>query len=183
MNLATEYSKRHGNEFILPTNDGLCYFNDYKRHALIATTSSTFRSHTACHLCGDKRFITLELFSPSLDEAFTVMHHGHIHPDEDVYSVIREISSRKLISCVTPVYLKTGAEIETWLWKFFLFHNRLRRSQRWINFIVKKKITEDPIMSSYEEMTICACHFPKKFNLYYRAYQEFVTGRKYLLFE
>lgn len=167
----------------MPTNDGLCFFNDHKRPGLIALTSTSPKSHQTCYRCGsESSWVILELFIPNRDDIFTCVFHDHIHPDANLVKEVRAAACNTNVEIATPVYLKNGRDIEVWLWSFFLFHSRLRRSRNWVNWVDQQTTTAEPLRS-YEQMVNCAMNHPKVFNLYYTMYQTFVPGRKYLLFE
>lgn len=171
MNLLVEYCKRHKTAFVLPTNGGLCFFNDYHLPSLVCLTSNTPKSITTCNLCGtDESSMIIEILSGSL----SLISHTHIHPDADILQYIKINFDRRGL---TPVYLKTGKEIEVWLWKFFLSHqHKLLNSYAW-------KIRNDESNDAYEQMTYCAMQFPRIYSTYYTLYQMCTAGRKYLLFE
>lgn len=178
-NLMTEYFRRHKENYILPTNEGVCFFNEHKRNALICLTSVTPKAISTCLKCGvEDASITVELIKPHPDEGFRIHLHDHIAPDTD----LNEYVTSKGIGSLTPVSLKDTREIEVWFWNFFLFHNRLRRSRVWQTW-VKTQTTTDELTKCYEQMTRCAANWPKIYPVYYNIYQTLLVGRKYLLFE
>lgn len=177
MNLSIEYYKRHDEKFIMPTNDGLCFFNEYKRPAFICHTSTNPKTHNICYRCGHKdSLIVLEVFSPHRDAVFQQITHQHIHPDGDILEEMLKFGT------LTPVSFGCNEKLDTWLWKFFLFHNRLRRAKSWIKWKEEQEECPEPL-DTYNEMTFCAKHYPKVYNEYYGMYQKLISGRKYLLYE
>jgi len=177
MNLQVEYYRRHDQKIILPTTDSLCFFNEHKRSAIICLASATPKSVLTCDLCGKTSSLTIELFGPSKDSSagMVQLSHQHVGPETDLQKVITEHN-------VQPVYLKNGSEIEIWLWNFYLFHSRLRRSKNWIDWVKTQEETDDQL-KIYEQMTHCAIEHPRAYNVYYSMYQKVTAGRKYLLFE
>lgn len=176
MNLITEYCNRHNTEFLIPTNNGVLFFNDYKRPALICLTSNTPKAFTACPLCAsEETLMTVELFAPGKDSSFTHVAHHHVHPDTDLLQHINKQAGIDL----KPVRLTSSRDMECWLWSFFLFHHRLRRSRNWMAWREQLEITCE-VSRTYAEMTHCAVKFPRYYANYYTIYQTFTVGRKYL---
>jgi hypothetical protein len=83
MNLLSEYCKRLKENFVVPTNDGICFFNEHKRPAFICLTSVLPKSVQICHKCHilansitldsktspeyEKNAMIVELFAPDKD--------------------------------------------------------------------------------------------------------------------
>lgn len=178
-NLMTEYFRRHGDQHVMATNDGICVFNEHKRPAMIALTSIAPKSLSCCANCAyPERGIAIEILEPSRDQPFALTSHLHVPPDTDIKKYI--ISNGYNNYC--PVYLKNNRELEIWLWNFFLFHSRLRRSRNWAKTCSEQSETDEPTRT-YEQMAQCAILWPKYFAQFYIMYQTVVSGRKYLIFE
>ena len=172
--LLTEYCKRHRNlGIVLPTQDGLCFFNDHKRPATVCLTSTYPRSYTTCIRCSQNDSVIVELFEPNREDAFTHLGHHHVQPDYDI---------ARFVGGQTPVFIKNYGDIELWLWHFFLFHNRLRYSRVWKAWTDTQTIESEPLRTR-EQMAQCAIRHQRIFNVYYNMYQTFTVGRNYLLYE
>lgn len=192
MNLLSEYCKRSKNNFVIPTNDGICFFNEHNRPAIIGTTSVLPKAKQICYKCKilesndpfaaktteyEKSVIIVELFVPDKYCGYSADRHFHVSADSDV---LKEISNYGYGN-VEPVHLNHGRDIEIWLWNFFLFHSPIRRSADWDRFLSSQKTNTQPL-KCYEQMAHCAINYPKIYEQYYNIYQSFVPGRKYLLF-
>lgn len=172
--LLTEYCNRHRcAQYVLPTNDGMCFFNDHKRPAFVCLTSTYPRSYSTCMQCAQNNSVIVEMFGPSREESFSFSGHSHVSPDTDISALVKDFS---------PVSLKSNDEIERWLWQFFIFHNRLRYSRVWKTWSDEQETTSEPLRT-HEQMAHCAIKYPRYFNIYYTMYLTFTVGRKYLLFE
>src|SRR5579859_2893855 len=129
-NLLIEYCKRHNTEFVLPTNNGMCFFNHNDTPAFICLTSMRLHQQVCllsptevpiegihsqkliCKKCSTKEsLIIIELFGRRLANRFEFLLHDHIHPDTDIIKYIKDSGHENL----KPVYLKTGRDIELWL--------------------------------------------------------------------
>lgn len=160
----------------MPTNEGFCFFNENGRPAIICLTSATPKNVKTCEVCGTPdSWLVAELFHPSRDEGIIQISHTHVWPDRDLTKLVQGFG-------VEPVYMKTGGDVERWLWQFYLDNSRLRRSRNWITWVRELATTEEPLRT-YEMMTHCAMEHPRAYNVYYSIYQRVVAGRKYLLFE
>ena len=176
MNLLVEYCKRRRTEFVLPTNDGLCFFNTAGQPTLVCLTSHTPKSFSTCGRCVSNQSMTIELFT--FRDALSQIIHDHVQPDTDLLHYTRSLLGVNL----EPVYLKNHRDTEIWLWHLFAANYRkLRDLRSWQTWNGNHPFDCD-LRRAYEQMTHCAMHLPRVYNVYYTMYQTFVAGRKYLLY-
>lgn len=169
-NLAVEYFRRHGSNVVLPTNDGVVFFND-----LICLTSVSPKTVNCCSYCGKDYRIVVEFIATTRDKAVNVIFHGHVEPDTDLVKCMKNFYSDS-----KPVYLKNNTEIEVWLWNYYLLKSKLHLSKTWKEF-AQTLTTKEPFRTN-QMLTWCALNLTRVFQSYYSLYQTVVVGRKYLLY-
>ncbi len=172
MNLQVEYYRRHKQDVVLPANGGLCFFNELKKPSMICLVGGSPKISQTCPLCNKSDTITLEIFAPDREIGIVSVSHKHVHPDTDLAK----------LGLGQPVYLKDGADVEVWVWNFFLQNSRLKKSKNWVTW--SRSLGEmNSHMRTAEELVHCAMEHPRSYNLYYEIYQSVTAGRKYLTFE
>ena len=179
MNLAVEYYTRHKTSVILPTNDGMCFFNNHKKPAVIALTSVTPKAYTSCKRCAETNsWIAIDLFIPNRDMGFEFTSHQHVSPDTNLVNFIKE-STLPESKSLEPAMFPSGQEIELWLWKFFFDHNSLKRSPSYSQWAKQQQTVDEPLRTC-EQMARVATFHTKCFHAYFAMYQILITGRKYI---
>lgn len=179
MNLLVEYCKRHGVNFVWGNNEGIVFLDDYNRPAVVCITSSAPRQIITCGSCPtDRSNLVVELFVPSRDSIFSPLSHSHQPPDVDLLKHFCDIGH----GGYKPYKAKNQTDVETWLWRFFIFHNKTKYSTAWRRFSAEQSKDESP-MKYIEQMAWVAIKHPKVYHDYYHMYQMLTTARNYLLFE
>jgi hypothetical protein len=184
-NLINEYRRRHGLNFVLPLDEGLCYFDLAKKPGAIVLTSSPSRSITTCRQClKHQQVLVAELFIHTglvaPDPVFKQVAHEHIHPDTDLRTWVNEkIGDPKKV--YEPVEATDDRDVEVWLWRFFTRHNPIF-NRKWTN-------KEEPFRSLEQISWVIDkygkhSNYPALFEFFYKnLYYTFTLGRKYLLYK
>ena len=183
-NLINEYRRRHGLNFVLPLDEGLCYFDLAKKPGAIVTTSSPSRCATTCRQClKHQPSLIAELFvhtgSAAPNAVYKQVAHEHVAPDTDLRSwVNQKIGDGKKV--YEPVEAMDDREVECWLWRFFVRHNPVF-NRKWAN-------KEEPLRSLEQIAWVIDKYgkhstYPALFEFFYKnLYWQFTLGRKYLLY-
>ena len=171
--LLTEYRKRHKKTFVLPTNEGVCFFDLNGIPAAICLTSLAGRSYSTCYRCAERpcRMIA-EVFRPHGHgyHGYNISMHTHIEPDTDILKLV----DTQVIGGVVPFMPTSQRDLEFWLWRFFSLNLRSKP-------LYPKKETM-PELSTLEEMVAVAMRQPKSYAVYYAMFELFIIGRKYLIY-
>lgn len=180
MNLLTEYYRRHGVNYLLPTNESYVFFEDCHETPMLVCLMSTHpRNYNTCYRCQHgSSGIIVEVFSPNRETPLLLTSHIHIKPDDDLLTKV----INNFDCSFSPFYAKNYRDIEVWLWRFFISHNRYKSSRSWIAISESIK-SKDEYLIATEQMASCALKNPKVYHSYYTMYQSVVSGRNYLLYE
>lgn len=171
--LSIEYHRRHKLPCISPAINGLLFFKENTRPALILLTSTFPKNITYCSSCKSSSTLVAECFLPNKEYGHCLESHNHICPNTDL---IKWISNK--FKNLEAVKISNGTEIETWLWSFFYFNSFLRNYERFKSY----ENQQDPI-KTYNMLCTCAFSYPESFEVYYKTYKLLTCGRKYLYFE
>lgn len=161
----------------MPTNDGLMFYKEYKRPALVVHTGFCPKVMRTCNQCSKPDTIAVELFTPDSNLGYRLAGHHHVSPDTELNKWIQSLDG---FSKFSPVSLKHGRELELWIWSFFFLHSKLRRNNRF-RLWAKVQNSEEP-MTTYDRIWKCLIDYPNEFRTYYNAYT-LIVGKKYLCFE
>jgi len=179
--LIQEYRQRHGMNFVMPLDEGLCFFDRAKKPDAIVITSSHSRHMTTCRRClSNKGSLVGEIVVHSglsfPSDTYNIVKHEHISPDLDLRQWVNDV----LPGNHEPVVVTDDRHIECWLWRFFI---------RYTPAYVRKWSSKEEPYRSIEQMmwTIQNKNSTqtnrRMFEAFYKnIYYNFVLGRKYLLY-
>jgi len=181
--LIQEYRERHGMNFVLAADEGVCFFDSGKKPGAIVLTSSHSRNITTCRGCLKPHGgLVAELFVQTgrayPEATYRLFRHEHVDPDIDLRTWVNETIKAK--DSYQPFAADNDRDLECWLWRFFIRHNPMF-ARRWAN-------KEEPLRS-LEQMawavnnTSQHTSHPRLFEGFYKGlYYTFMLGRKYLLY-
>jgi len=182
--LIQEYRERHGMNFVLAVDEGLCFFDVSRKPAAIVLTSSPSRNITTCRECLLPRGgLIAELFvltgQPYPSQTYKLAKHEHINPDTDLRWWVNDVLKGKE-GTYEPFIATNDRDIECWLWRFFIRHHPLFQ-KKWAN--------KDEPFRSLEQMAWTINNSgqhnsqPRLFEGFYKTlYYTFMLGRRYLLY-
>lgn len=168
-NLLTEYRKRHGASFIVPMDEGLCFFNGPDgQPAVVAVTSSPSRSMGSCRMCVTQKTPMIVEVLRSDPNSLTFLSdpiHQHILPDADLVRVVHGLNLPG--GPFTPVTFRGDREVEGWLWRLF---------SKSVRGMAKRR--DDP----FEDMVAVGLRNPPILDTFFKyVFQPILLNRRYLL--
>lgn len=172
-NLLTEYRERHKTNFILPIDEGVCFFNLNKKPHLICLTSSLSRNYSTCRQCLKHiGGLIAEVFLYNSTNYFSLIKHEHIDPDLDLGNFVNKVTNEKLI----PFVAYSEIDVECWLWNFYLSNYEVFL-RKWENKVEPCRMLEQ-VSFCFQDRG----NFKHLETFYTKFYQTFLLGRKYILF-
>ena len=177
-----EYRERHGMNFVLSVDEGVCFFDQNKKPAAVVLTSSHSRNITTCRQClRHQGGLIAELFTLTgkafPEHVYKLTTHEHIDADLDLRKWVND-NLKTGSGTYEPVVAASDRELECWLWRFFIRHNPAL-PKKWAN-------KEEPFRS-LEQMAWAINNkysgMPKLFEGFYKnLYYIFMLGRRYLIY-
>lgn len=177
MNLVVEYAKRRKQQLILGTNDGVCFLDFAMRPRYIMLTGRWPRCTRPCYQCSSDGGMIVELLTSCRDEGFSCLSHRHVSPDTNLLQHANDVLLKPLLS---PYYAACHADLEFWLWRFFIVGYRFSNRRSYSAFLETQTAKEPACY--VEQMAWIAQRAPRAFSRYYELYESTLAGRNYLLY-
>jgi hypothetical protein len=184
VSLLTEYRNRHGMNFVVGVDEGLCFFDVGKKPSAIVMTSSHSRSISTCRQClSHQGGLLTELFVHTNthfpNQCWKLLRHEHLDPDVDLREWVNK-HARDRGAAYEPFMASDDRQLEAWLWRFFVRGNPLFN---------RKWTYKDEPFRSLEQMAWVIDNSgrhhnqPRLFESFYKSlFYTFMLGRKYLLY-
>jgi hypothetical protein len=179
--LISEYRTHINSDFVLPSDEGVVFFDFQRQPHSIAVVSSPSRALTVCpeQCAGQSRGkMVLEILTPSLHSTalpYEIMLHTHIHPDTDLINFCSKFFS----SDIKPFPIVSRQDAESWFWNFFeaTAIYKMATAKHKIENLSKDSLTR------FLQNVMNANNLHKWWSYYMDLYVNILASRRYLHFK